>query len=39
MQDISKVSRALGFYPTEKEVEDMLNEVKYANYVNTGKLG
>lgn len=29
--------RALGFYPTEKEVEDLISEVKYSKYVETGK--
>ena len=38
IEDIASLFRALGFYPTDKEIEDMSNEVKYSDYVNTGKL-
>ena len=38
LEDVATVCRALGFYPTEKEIEDMMNEIKYSNYVNTGQL-
>ena len=30
---IEKICRALGFYPSEKEREDMINEVKYSKFV------
>ena len=38
LDDVPTVCRALGFYPTEREIEDMMNEIKYSNYVNTGQL-
>ena len=37
IDEIPFVMRSLGFYPTEQEVEDMLNEVKFSKYVETGK--
>ncbi|KAM4707122.1 cilia- and flagella-associated protein 251 [Discoglossus pictus] len=37
LKEIPFVMRALGFYPTEQEVENMLNEVKFSEYVYTGK--
>ncbi|XP_038645680.1 cilia- and flagella-associated protein 251 [Scyliorhinus canicula] len=37
IQEIPFVMRALGFYPTEKEIENILNEVKFSKYVDTGK--
>jgi hypothetical protein len=38
LEEIPNIMRALGFYPSEKEVEDMLNEVKYARFTATGDL-
>ncbi|CAF1079452.1 unnamed protein product, partial [Brachionus calyciflorus] len=35
--EIPFVMRGLGFYPTEQEVEDMINEVKFSEYVDTNK--
>jgi len=29
--------RAMGYYPSEQEIEDMLNEIKYEEYVSSGK--
>ncbi|KAF5400599.1 WD repeat-containing protein 66 [Paragonimus heterotremus] len=34
--EISYVMRAVGFYPTEEEILDMINEVKYSKFCETG---
>ncbi|XP_072270041.1 cilia- and flagella-associated protein 251 [Pyxicephalus adspersus] len=37
LKEVPFVMRALGYYPTEQEVENMINEIKFSEYVNTGK--
>lgn len=37
INEIPYVMRGLGFYPTEQEIEDMINEVKFQNYVETNE--
>ncbi|CAH8571829.1 unnamed protein product [Schistosoma guineensis] len=35
--EIPFVMRAIGFYPTEAEVENMINEIKYSRFCDTGE--
>ena len=37
LENISEMMQALGYYPTKKEIENMMNEVKYSEYLETGK--
>ncbi|KFO75804.1 WD repeat-containing protein 66, partial [Cuculus canorus] len=37
LEEIPAVMRAMGFYPSEKKIEDMINEVKFSKYADTGE--
>ncbi|NXH46951.1 CF251 protein, partial [Dicaeum eximium] len=37
LEEISSVMRAIGFYPSEEEIEEMINEIKFSKYVDTGE--
>nr|XP_056715073.1 cilia- and flagella-associated protein 251 [Euleptes europaea] len=37
LEQIPFVMRAMGFYPSEEQIENMLNEVKFGDYLETGK--
>ncbi|NWU91072.1 CF251 protein, partial [Upupa epops] len=37
LEEIPSVMRAMGFYPSEEEIEEMINEVKFSKYVGTGE--
>ncbi|KAM9219278.1 LOW QUALITY PROTEIN: cilia- and flagella-associated protein 251 [Leptosomus discolor] len=37
LEEIPSVMRAMGFYPSEKKIEEMINEVKFSKYVETGE--
>jgi hypothetical protein len=36
IEEIPSLMRAVGFYPSEGQVVDMLNEVRYQNFMTTG---
>uniref|UniRef100_U3K3B1 Cilia- and flagella-associated protein 251 n=1 Tax=Ficedula albicollis TaxID=59894 RepID=U3K3B1_FICAL len=37
LEEIPSVMRAIGFYPSEEEIEEMINEVKFSKYADTGE--
>ncbi|NXQ62394.1 CF251 protein, partial [Anthoscopus minutus] len=37
LEEIPSVMRAIGFYPSEEEIEEMINEVKFSKQVDTGE--
>ncbi|XP_006865552.1 PREDICTED: WD repeat-containing protein 66 [Chrysochloris asiatica] len=38
LSEIPNVMRAIGFYPSEETIDNMFNEIKFGEYVDTGKL-
>lgn len=38
LSELPFIMRAIGFYPSEEKIEDMFNEIKFSEYVDTGKL-
>ncbi|XP_059104988.1 cilia- and flagella-associated protein 251 [Peromyscus eremicus] len=38
LSELPFVMRAIGFYPSEEKIEDMFNEIKFSEYVDTGNL-
>ncbi|XP_044897364.1 cilia- and flagella-associated protein 251 isoform X3 [Felis catus] len=38
LSELPFVMRAVGFYPSEEKIEDMFNEIRFSEYVDTGKL-
>ncbi|XP_054248891.1 cilia- and flagella-associated protein 251 [Indicator indicator] len=37
LEEMPSVMRAMGFYPSEEKIEEMINEVKFSEYVDTGE--
>ncbi|XP_056179137.1 cilia- and flagella-associated protein 251 [Falco biarmicus] len=37
LEEIPSVMRAMGFYPSEEKIEEIINEVKFSKYVDTGE--
>ncbi|KFV58598.1 WD repeat-containing protein 66, partial [Tyto alba] len=35
LEEMPSVMRAMGFYPSEEKIEEMINEVKFSKYVDT----
>ncbi|XP_051032597.1 cilia- and flagella-associated protein 251 [Phodopus roborovskii] len=38
LSELPFVMRAIGFYPSEEMIDDMFNEIKFSEYVDTGNL-
>ncbi|KAG1711729.1 hypothetical protein DVH05_008972 [Phytophthora capsici] len=38
LREISNVMRALGFYPTDEEIQHMVSEVRYSRFTETSRL-
>lgn len=38
LSELPFVMRAIGFYPSEEKIEDMFNEIRFSEYVDTGEI-
>ncbi|XP_017831935.3 cilia- and flagella-associated protein 251 isoform X2 [Callithrix jacchus] len=38
LSELPFVMRAIGFYPSEEKIDDIFNEIRFGEYVDTGKL-
>ncbi|XP_060048634.1 cilia- and flagella-associated protein 251 [Erinaceus europaeus] len=38
LEELPFVMRAIGFYPSEEQIDNMFNEIRFSEYVDTGKL-
>ncbi|KAK1328619.1 hypothetical protein QTO34_012192 [Cnephaeus nilssonii] len=38
LSEVPFVMRAIGFYPSEEKIDDMFNEIKFSEYVDTGEV-
>jgi len=38
LEEIGYLMRAMGYYPSQQEIDNMMNEVKYSKFTNTGKV-
>lgn len=37
LEAIADMMRSMGFYPTNQEIENMKNEIKFSKYLETGE--
>lgn len=38
LEDISYIMRAMGFFPSEEDIENMINEIKFSKVDTTGQI-
>lgn len=37
LEAIANMMRSMGYYPTDQEIENMKNEIKFSKYLETGE--
>lgn len=37
LSEVPHILRGMGYYPTEREIEDLINELKFTNFIDTGE--